>query len=228
MLLKAVTFDVGGTLAGGKLNRDLYGQHMLELLESYGQRVSRRELRKAVGLALDTLNRLRARDLEMDFNEFRRLTLLRLGITPTPELMSAMASLYYKCFEQEPVPKCKEVLDELSRNYSLAVISNTMSLASKVFLERFGLAGYFRTQVYSGEIGYRKPHPKIFEIALQRLGVTAAEAVHVGNDPREDVLGPKKVGMKAILVGNSDPNADVVVGSLAQVPEAVFKLASAT
>jgi len=118
MPLRAVTFDVGGTLAGGKLNRNLYGQHMLELLESHGQRVSRRELKKAVGLALDTLNRLREKNLEMDFNEFRRITLLRLGITPTPDLMSAMASLYYQCFEQVPLPKCKEVLDELSRSGS--------------------------------------------------------------------------------------------------------------
>jgi putative hydrolase of the HAD superfamily len=228
MPLKAITFDVGGTLATGKLNKELYGQHLLELLESHGQRVSRRELKRAVGLAVDTLNRLREKNLEMDFNEFRRLTLLRLGITPTPELLSSMASLYYKCFEQEPVPKCREVLEELSKNYMLGVISNTMSLASKVFLEKFNLAGYFRVQVYSGEVGYRKPHPKIFQIALERLGVLASEAVHVGNDSREDVKGPKKVGMKAILVGSHDPEADLVVGSLAEVPAAVYKLSSTT
>jgi putative hydrolase of the HAD superfamily len=228
MPIKAVTFDVGGTLAGGKLNRELYGRHLLELLESHGQRVSRRELKRAVGLAMDTLNRLRERDLEMDFNEFRRLTLLRLGITPTPELLSSMASLYYKCFEQEPVPKCREVLEELSKNYVLGVISNTMSLASKIFLERFNLSGYFKVQVYSGEVGYRKPHPKIFQIALERLGLPASEVVHVGNDPREDVKGPKRVGMKTILVGAHDSEADLVVGSLAEVPSAVSRLASTT
>lgn len=223
-MIRAVLFDVGGTLAVGELDKKIYQQGMLDLLESFGLRVSGRELRRAVGVALNQLNQLRAKHLEMDFREFRRLTLLRLGITPTDELLEAMASLYYRCFKIEPTPRCKEVLDTLSKRYLLGVVSNTMSLASKRFLEANGLSGYFKAQVYSGEVGYRKPHPKIFQIALERLGTSPAETVHVGNLPGEDVKGPKALGMRAILLRGHDPEADAVIRSLTELPEVLKRL----
>jgi HAD superfamily hydrolase (TIGR01662 family) len=48
--------------------------------------------------------------------------------------------------------------------------------------------------------GYVKPHPTIFEAALERLGVEAPDAVMVGDSIEEDVEGARALGMQAILV----------------------------
>ena len=52
--------------------------------------------------------------------------------------------------------------------------------------------------VYSGEAGFEKPHPGIFESALARLGCEPEEVLHVGNDRRRDVVGALAVGMRAV------------------------------
>jgi len=102
-----------------------------------------------------------------------------------------------------------------------------MSLLPKLFLEESELLEYFEVVVISGEIGYRKPHPRIFQHALKRLGVKPWEAVHVGNSVREDVAGAKGVGMWAIWVRDEGEGGvvgvqpDVVVDSIAEVPRAV-------
>ncbi len=54
--------------------------------------------------------------------------------------------------------------------------------------------------VISAEVGVRKPDPRIFEEALRRAGVGAAEAVHVGDLPEEDVEGARRAGLKAFLI----------------------------
>jgi HAD superfamily hydrolase (TIGR01549 family) len=48
--------------------------------------------------------------------------------------------------------------------------------------------------------GWVKPHPTIFQAALGRVGVAPAEAVMVGDSPREDVEGARAIGMRGILV----------------------------
>ena len=54
--------------------------------------------------------------------------------------------------------------------------------------------------VISGEVNQRKPSPKIFNRALQALGVDASETVFVGDMLDLDVKGPKSVGMKTVLI----------------------------
>jgi len=67
-------------------------------------------------------------------------------------------------------------------------------------LEREGIIDLFETIVVSDEIGWRKPLPVIFETALNRLGVSPAEAVHVGDRADADVAGAHGCGMHAIWI----------------------------
>lgn len=223
-MVKAITFDVGGTLATGGLNKRAYQKELFDLLSSRGIKISIKELKKAINSALNSLNKIRSQDLEMDFRDFRCHILLRLGVTPTDDLLDEMAKIYMKWFEQEPVPRCSEVLEALSKEYRLGIISNTMSLSSKFFLEKYGLSSFFPVQIYSGEVGYRKPHPKIFQAALNKLSLPPEEVVHVGDLIEEDVRGPKKVGMKAILVGKENDEADISIFSLSELPRVVRSL----
>ena len=63
--------------------------------------------------------------------------------------------------------------------------------------------------VSSGAHGKTKPHPAIFQSALEQLGVTAEEAAMVGDSPEDDVDGAKALGMRAFLVDRDDRFPDV-------------------
>ena len=65
-------------------------------------------------------------------------------------------------------------------------------------LEEYGLGGFFGVVTISSEVGYLKPHPKIFQHALDALGVKAEETVMVGDSLRSDVAGAKGLGMVAV------------------------------
>jgi putative hydrolase of the HAD superfamily len=66
-------------------------------------------------------------------------------------------------------------------------------------LERMGLADRLDAAVFSSEVGKRKPHPAIFEAALEQLGVEPERALFVGDRRFEDVRGAKEAGMTTVL-----------------------------
>ena len=65
-------------------------------------------------------------------------------------------------------------------------------------LEQMGLAERLDFAVFSSEVGKRKPHPAIFERALEALGVGAADSVFVGDRLYEDVRGAGELGMTTV------------------------------
>ena len=83
--------------------------------------------------------------------------------------------------------------------YSLGLISNAPADTIKA-VEALGLARYLGTVVISGIVGYTKPHPEIFRIALRKAGVEAGEAVHVGDLYEADVVGARGAGMVGVLI----------------------------
>jgi HAD superfamily hydrolase (TIGR01549 family) len=87
-----------------------------------------------------------------------------------------------------------------ARGLRLAIVSNTASpewLLQPVF-EQQGLAERVDAIVLSSEVGKRKPHPAIFERALDELIVPAEAALFVGDRLEADVVGASRVGMKTV------------------------------
>jgi HAD superfamily hydrolase (TIGR01662 family) len=87
-----------------------------------------------------------------------------------------------------------------ARGLKVALVSNTVSprwLVEPV-LERQGLVDRVDAIALSSEVGKRKPHPAIFERALDELGIDATEALFVGDRVEADVLGASRVGMKTV------------------------------
>jgi putative hydrolase of the HAD superfamily len=66
-------------------------------------------------------------------------------------------------------------------------------------LERMGIAERLDAAVFSSEVGKRKPHPAIFEAALEQLGVEPERSLFVGDRRFEDVRGAKEAGMTTVL-----------------------------
>lgn len=115
------------------------------------------------------------------------------------DLYSAWSACHHFTMYDE-VP---EVLRELRADgYSIGLISNTQrSLVT--FEQHFGLDGLFDVAISSSDHGYMKPHPSIFEEGLRRAGVTAPEAVMVGDSVPHDIQGALALGMRGILVARS-------------------------
>ncbi len=94
----------------------------------------------------------------------------------------------------------REVLEVLAgKGYRLGLISNFEPWLEGL-LEGLGLAAFFQIMVVSGNERYEKPHPRIYELALERTGAGAEESLHVGDSPVSDFDGARKVGMRAVLL----------------------------
>jgi putative hydrolase of the HAD superfamily len=116
------------------------------------------------------------------------------------------------------------VLQKLHGKYKLGLISNAFIPETvRKLLEKFSLKQFFDVILISGEINRRKPSPEIFERALQALGVKASRTVFVGDMLDLDVMGPKKVGMKTVLIRrrpikeNVDIKPDRVITRLSEL-----------
>lgn len=91
-------------------------------------------------------------------------------------------------------------LDQLRRQgIRMAVVSNFVDTLAAV-CDHNGLTQYFDVILPSVEAGAMKPDPRIFEIALRRLGVAAEDAWHVGDNYWTDILGARAVGITGVLV----------------------------
>jgi putative hydrolase of the HAD superfamily len=93
------------------------------------------------------------------------------------------------------------LLDALrSRGLKLAIVSNAFDPGWLLQrdLEQLGLADRIDLAVFSSEVGKRKPHPEIFEVALRKLGVRPADALFVGDRLYEDVRGAGELGMTTV------------------------------
>ena len=88
---------------------------------------------------------------------------------------------------------------------TLGVVSN-MGRDLPDYLERTGIARFVTVAVSSEEVGFAKPHPAVFQTALDRAGTTAREALHVGDGYDSDVLGARAAGLHALYLPR-DPTA---------------------
>ncbi len=95
-------------------------------------------------------------------------------------------------------PKTREALERVRGDSRIAVISNSDGRIERV-LARCGIAGCFESITDSGNVGHEKPHPAIFEAALQAMRARAEESLYVGDVYSVDYVGARNVGMQAVL-----------------------------
>jgi FMN phosphatase YigB (HAD superfamily) len=95
-------------------------------------------------------------------------------------------------------PGTRDALLRLGKLYRLAVISNADGRIAEI-LNHCGIAGCFETITDSGIVGKEKPHPLIFERALESLKVAPEESLYTGDVYSVDYVGATQVGMRSIL-----------------------------
>lgn len=89
------------------------------------------------------------------------------------------------------------------QNFILGLLTNLDSEMAPI-CRGLGLEPYLDFVVTSKEAGADKPKPPIFLVALNKAGVDASEAVHVGDQYKFDVIGARAVGINPILIDRYD------------------------
>jgi REG-2-like HAD superfamily hydrolase len=130
-----------------------------------------------------------------------RLVFARLGY---PDLPDSFFREVDRAFRRRSAfyvfPDVIPALDAmLAAGLRLAVVSN-WGWAAPELLQTLELARHFEVLSISARVGYQKPHPAIFEHALELLGLAADEVIHVGDDPTADIIGADRAGIAAVLV----------------------------
>lgn len=117
------------------------------------------------------------------------MKILTAGIVAYREIQAS----YHKAY-----PEVLPVLEMLRRKgLKLGIVSDAPSLKAWLRLTEMGAADYFDVVVaYSGK---KKPHPLPFRRAVKALKVKSEEILFVGDDPRRDIRGAKRLGMKTAL-----------------------------
>ena len=113
------------------------------------------------------------------------------------------------------------------QGYRIGVISNLRRDMDEL-CRNLGMAPYLDFCLTSAEVGVEKPDPAIFVAALERAGVNPLEAVHVGDQPRSDLVGARGAGLHAVLLdrGNWHQEMDNCV-RISQLEELFDLLAAA-
>jgi putative hydrolase of the HAD superfamily len=195
--MKAVTFDVGGTL--------------LEVWPSVGHVYAEVAARNGVKrLSVTALNRrfAAAWRAATPFSH-SRLSWARLvdatfrGLTDRPPSQTFFAQLYERFASPDAwriFPDVLPTLDALAaRGVKLGVISN-WDERLRPLLRQLKLTGYFETIVVSREVRASKPARAIFQHAVRKLGLPAEAVLHVGDSMSMDVRGAQAAGLSALLL----------------------------
>jgi putative hydrolase of the HAD superfamily len=150
------------------------------------------------------------------------------GVAPSPGVAAAFAELAeyqarHNLWEHVPseVPPALRRLREMGLR--LALVSNANGTLKRK-LATTGLDGHFEVVLDSHEEGFEKPDPRLFRLALDRLGVAPAAAFHVGDLYEVDVVGARAAGLRAVLLDEAGLYAGrdcPRVGSLAELAEGI-------
>ena len=117
------------------------------------------------------------------------------------------------------LPDADRVVRALAARYPLTIISNGFKEVQYYKFAHSGLADCFRHTLISEEVGINKPQPEIFRIALELNGVTADEALMIGDSYSSDIAGAKAARIDQLWIheGDTAESATFIVPRLADV-----------
>ena len=166
---------------------------------------------------------------EIDLVEEFRTALQGVGFDLPDDVLEHVIVLDHSAYANSITvePEVLTSLEELrSDGYRLGLVSNVSLLPHlmRADLERLGIARYLDASVFSSEVRVRKPDPRIFREALERVGTEPGETVFVGDRLYDDIGGAQAVGMRAVQTrqfraeDDPSPRPDAVIGHFAELP----------
>ncbi len=208
MQLKAVFFDVGGTLETYRSSPGLRLEntyHFRECLAKAGICMDENDEHLCQRITSGIANYQKWNQqsfIELPSNQiwakyvFADLGISEAELAPIAEELSFIHETRY--FLREMRPEIPWVLEQIREMGLLTgCISNTHSLTQVPFnLRRYGINSYLSPVVLSSEFGGRKPDPSIFYHAARMLNLPTGSIVFVGDKINRDILGSKRAGFR--------------------------------
>lgn len=188
MPIKAVIWDIGGVIGRTE------------------DRTPRAQLAEDLGVSYEYLVRLvfggeqgtRAQLGEISVDELFLYVRKELNLGP-----DEFPDLYDRFFAGDRVDYVLvDFIRSLRPRYKTGIISNAWGDLNEM-LDQWGITDVFDIIVGSGDEGILKPDPKIYKIALKRLGIKAEESAFI-DDFIENIEGAQKLGINAIHFQNRD------------------------
>lgn len=238
--VKAITLDLWGTLFDDNhapSDTIVYSERrqsfLNEELLKAGYAVDPEKMKAAYKRAWVYFDEMWAQQKSFDAADGVREMLHSLDAKLPPENFSRAVKYFEEVFVGDMPPQLDDsmaAVKKLASTFSLALISDTAWTPGRVMrgvLESYGAFDSFRATIFSGEVGVTKPHPKMFQLALEKLGVKPDECMHVGDLHRTDIAGANAVGMhtawicRPIYAGKlqEDAGPEVIVSSVKELAE---------
>lgn len=158
-------------------------------------------------------------DLTHDFTTQRQLTLRHAfdscGIADAP--IDALWEIYFAARNAVNLyPGSLSALQRIAARWPVASLTN-----GNADLERIGIHGHFVHHVSARNSGVAKPDRRIFAAAAALLDVEPAHILHVGDDPRMDVIGARDAGLQTVWINRARQPwpAELGAGPMLDVPD---------
>jgi HAD superfamily hydrolase (TIGR01549 family) len=203
--IKAIGFDLFNTLIAAEPQAfDEAMGRLVRSLKENGVPVEPEAFRGAHRqAALHFLDKARQGGRETHNRFWISAALKTLGhrIPPQDRRIADAVNAYFSAFFDycQPIPGTLQMLESLKGRYRLGLLSNfTHPPAAQEILERVGLMPFFDVILISGALGYRKPHPLVFQRLIDQFAVGKDEILFIGDDPEPDIEGARKAGIRPV------------------------------
>ena len=227
-MIKAVFFDAGNTLL---LPHPSVEEVCLEVLSSHGLRADPEDVRRGLELA-DRYYEERYREDDTFWaseeeaaamwSEMYALALREAGVGPYRELGRELYEEFGKGDRWALYPDVMPAVERLhGMGLRMGIVSN-WDVRLPGLCHHLGLSRYLEFVISSANLGRIKPEASIFRAALERVGLEAREAVHVGDHYYADVLGARAAGLHPVLLdraGRAQTPDCPVIRSLTELPD---------
>lgn len=209
--VKVLLLDVGGVLVRPSFER------VARALRAHGVAADAAAMAAAEPRAKKEMDRPPSPGLSTDAERgwhYFNLVLAKAGVVRSGGTDAALLELKAwhdeHCLWEDVYEGVRPGLDRLrSAGFRLAAVSNSNGTVRRLF-DRLGFTPAFEVVLDSQVEGVEKPDPRIFHLALERLGAPAGSAVHVGDFYNVDVVGARAAGIRPVLVDEAGlyPDAD--------------------
>lgn len=158
---------------------------------------------------------------ELRYQRLKR-TFDQIGETVSDDMINILAHQYIEHLPSynHLVPNTVQILEYLSPNYKLHIITNGFQEVQEKKLKGGNIHHYFQNIVNSETAGVKKPHPHIFELALDKAKVSPQNSLMIGDNLEADILGAKSVGMEVLHFNSnkeSSHNECIMINDLIEI-----------
>lgn len=158
---------------------------------------------------------------QLRYGRFKK-TFNALGITVTDDVIQKLSEDYIAHLpaHNHLFDNTVEVLEYLDKKYNLHIITNGFQEVQTKKLVNSKIDHFFKAVITSEAAGVKKPHPKIFELALEVSGAEVATSVMIGDTYEADIVGAEKVGMETICFNYHNlklPETNIAINQLLEI-----------